>query len=91
MKILILLATLFPVILNGQSISAAYSSGDIPTSFSVFDPSCNGPVTTIQITLPPGGPWQVSGIDIAYNMTATLKRWNQWRKNKIKWPPNLKN
>jgi len=70
MKILILLATLFPMILTGQSISATYSTGDIPTSLGSYDPSCNGPLTTISITLPTGGPWIVTGIDISYNITA---------------------
>lgn len=71
MKILFLLATLIPVIITGQSISATYNSGDIPTSLGSYDPSCNGPLTTISITLPAGGPWIVTGIDISYNMTAS--------------------
>lgn len=59
------------------SISATYSLGDIPTSYSFeaiadfddYDSSCTGSSTTLSITLPAGEAYQVTGIDIAYTMT----------------------
>lgn len=56
--------------INAQSISATYNAGDIPTSFNSFDPSCNGPSTTLTLTLPAGDNYTVTGIDVAYQMTA---------------------
>ncbi len=70
MRDLVLLLTLIPAILSGQTIIGTYSIGDIPTSRDNYQSTCNGPGTTIGITLPVGGPWQVTGVDITYDMTA---------------------
>jgi len=66
--------TLFVLLLSfyniqAQTISQTYSSGDISTSLDTYDSTCSGPaILTVQ--LPPGGPWEVTGIDIDYEMTA---------------------
>jgi hypothetical protein len=70
MKNLFLLFALVPILLIGQSITVTYEDGEIPTSLGSFDPACNGPSSAINIELPPGGPWQVTGFDVSYNMTA---------------------
>lgn len=59
-----------PALLNGQSISETYGFADIPTELNSYNASCNGPGTSMTITLPPGGLVQVTGINISYNMTA---------------------
>ena len=56
--------------LHGQSISGTYTTGDIPTNLGSYSGTCNGPLTKVSITLPAGGPWTVTGIDISYTMTA---------------------
>ncbi len=54
-----------------SSISMTYTSGDIPTSLTNYDPACNGPLTTIDIILPSAlGTYEITGIDINYSMTA---------------------
>jgi hypothetical protein len=72
MKIIFFSATIFwsTSVLRGQTISGTYSAADIPTNLGAYSPSCNGPLTKLSITLPSGGPWIITGIDIAYSMTA---------------------
>src|SRR5688500_5598699 len=70
MKNLLLAVLLLPSFLYAQSVSATYENGDIPTSLGFFSDTCNGPVTALTVSLPAGGPYQVTGIDISYNMTA---------------------
>ncbi|SHJ06307.1 Por secretion system C-terminal sorting domain-containing protein [Mesonia phycicola] len=54
-----------------QTISATYTSGDIPTAYSAFDATCNGASTALTITLPAAtGSWEVVGVDVEYDMTA---------------------
>src|SRR5687767_4130249 len=57
-------------VINGQSISDTFDTSEIPTNLGSFSSSCNGPLTKISITLPTGGPWNVTGVDVSYNMTA---------------------
>lgn len=83
MRILFILFVILPSIVSGQFISATYESGDIPTSLNNFDPTCTGPVTTLSIQLPPGGPWQVIGIDIIYTMTALGSGWKSDQRSQI--------
>ncbi|HLF67620.1 MAG TPA: FG-GAP repeat protein, partial [Gammaproteobacteria bacterium] len=52
------------------SVSATYTAGDIPTSFNAFDASCNGNNIILQLTMPAGDAYPVTGIDISYSMTA---------------------
>src|SRR5690554_1378354 len=58
-----------------QTISETYSLGDIPTSHMAYDGACNGPGTTLTIELPAGGPWEVTGFDVEYDMTAQNGAW----------------
>ncbi len=52
----------------GQSVSATYSTGDIPTiNGSAYNPGCIG---TLAVTLPGGNDWLVTGVAVVYNMTA---------------------
>lgn len=62
---------LFSCHIYGQTITETYTDGDIPTNLSNFNDACNGPGTAIEIQLPEGGPWEVTGIDIVYDMTAS--------------------
>jgi hypothetical protein len=55
---------------SSQSSSATYTNGDIPTFLGMYSSTCNGPLTKLAVPLPSGGPWTVTGIDIAYAMTA---------------------
>ncbi|MDX1407698.1 MAG: FG-GAP repeat protein [Saprospiraceae bacterium] len=57
------------------TISATYNSGDIPTSLFAYESTCNGPLSVLSITLPPGDNYTVSGIDITYAMTAANQGW----------------
>ncbi len=68
----ILLLFLFANIswLQAQTITSTYVDGDIPTSYDAFDPACNGPLSMLEIELPVGGPWEVTSIDIEYDMSA---------------------
>lgn len=52
------------------SVSATYTAADIPTSFNAFSPPCNGSSIQLQIALPAGESYPVTGINIAYSMTA---------------------
>lgn len=66
----------FSVIAFSQgSITEVYSTGNISTSFGAYDPTCNGPLTTVTVTLPVGGPWVVTDVETAYNMLATGGAW----------------
>lgn len=53
-----------------NSITATYTTGDIPTSFNTFDPSCNGNNIILSVTLPAGESYTVTGMDISYSITA---------------------
>ena len=66
-----------------QSITQTYSSGDIPTSYNSFDATCNGSITSLAVTLPAGGPWEVTGVDVAYDMTAQNNAWMSEQRSKI--------
>jgi len=52
------------------SVSATYTAADIPTSFNAFSPPCNGSSIQLQVVLPAGESYPVTGINIAYSMTA---------------------
>ncbi|MBL0357266.1 MAG: hypothetical protein IPP72_10445 [Chitinophagaceae bacterium] len=53
-----------------NSITATYNLGDIPTSSFAFDSTCNGNNIVLQLSLPAGETYAVTGIDISYSMTA---------------------
>ena len=72
-KFLFLIAIFFSInteLIAQGSVSATYTIDDIPTSHPSYDASCTGPSTVLSITLPVGDNYTVTGIDIAYNMTA---------------------
>ena len=52
------------------SVSATYTAADIPTSYNAFSPTCNGSNIQLQVALPAGESYPVTGINIAYSMTA---------------------
>ena len=73
-----------PCVLIGQSVSATYTAGDIPTNYDVYDATCNGPVTTLTVTLPGSiGSYNVTGIDIQYEMTAQNNGWMSDQRSQI--------
>ncbi|HUR31778.1 MAG TPA: hypothetical protein VMZ69_10135, partial [Saprospiraceae bacterium] len=55
---------------TGQTVADTFDTADIPTNLTNYSPACNGPLTTLSISLPSGGPWLVTSIDIGYSMTA---------------------
>jgi len=69
--------------LQGQTVSATYSIGDIATNNSSYSPTCNGPSTPLTINLPAGGPWEITSIDIVYNMTAANGAWKSEQRSRI--------
>lgn len=52
------------------SFSATYTAADIPTSSNAFSLTCNGSNNQLQVPLPAGESYPVTGINIAYSMTA---------------------
>lgn len=59
----------------GQSVSATYSAGNISSYYDnsapyFVDNTCNGSSTVLSVVLPAGGPWEVTGIDITYNIVS---------------------
>lgn len=54
-----------------HSITATYTSGDIPTSYLNYNSTCTGPTTTLDVQLPSqAGSYEVVGIDIRYDFVA---------------------
>ncbi|MFD2434747.1 hypothetical protein ACFSO9_15155 [Mesonia maritima] len=70
---------------NAQTVSQTYNSGDIPTAFDMYDSSCNGPVTPLTVTLPStgGSVWEVTSIDVQYDMTAQNDGWTSDQMSQI--------
>jgi hypothetical protein len=83
MKIILSLLISLPISLMGQSMTGTYEDGDISTGFNAYDPACNGPLTTLQFTLPGGNLWQVTGVDIEYSMTAQSGGWKSHQRSQI--------
>ncbi len=67
----------------GATVSSTYSAGDIPTNNSSYSATCNGPVTTLTVNLPAGGPWVVSAVDVSYDMTAANGAWMSEQRSQI--------
>ena len=65
------------------TISGTYSAGIIPTTHNTYSSSCNGEATPLNITLP-AGCWQVTGIDIVYQMTGTNDGWMSEQRSRVK-------
>ena len=70
-----------------NSLTAIYSSS-IPTNYSEtvfgYDNMCNGPSTTVSITLPPGLAYNVSNVKINYNMEALYPGWKSDQYSSVK-------
>ena len=56
--------------LLSQTVTDTFNTADISTNLGAYSPSCNGSQATFSITLPAGGPWTVTSVDISYTMTA---------------------
>lgn len=86
MKLLLLSLTwILPFTLFTQdSISVTYTIGDIPTSFNSYDETCNGPVTILEVTLPPGEFFEVTNVHTEYTMTALGDGWRSHQRSKIR-------
>ena len=82
-KYILFLATIYSFNSFSITISGTYSAGKIPTSFSAYSASCNGAATPLNITLP-AGCWQVTGIDIVYQMTGTGSGWMSEQQSRVK-------
>lgn len=64
---------------------ATYVAGDIPTSFVLYDSSCNGPVSTLSVILPDtGSTYSVTNVHVSYNMTAIHPNYMSDQRSKIK-------
>ncbi len=74
---------LIPLFGFGATVSGTYTAGDIPTNNSSYSSTCNGPVTTLTINLPAGGPYIVSGVDVSYDMTAAGGAWMSEQQSQI--------
>ena len=83
LRVFIILILASPFSSLAQSVSNTYSDGDIPTSLPPFNPTCNGPVTTLEVELPTGGPWVVTGIDIVYEMLAQNGGWKSHQRSQV--------
>ena len=71
--------------LNAQNtLNATFTSGHIPSSFDIYDDSCNGPSSTLIITLPAGDNYTVTSIDVAYSMTSAGVGFKSHQRSRIK-------
>jgi hypothetical protein len=73
MKKLLLFVSFFIItvrVLFALTVDNTYTIADIPTNSTTYSATCNGPVTPLTVSLPAGGPWVVSSIDVVYDMTA---------------------
>jgi hypothetical protein len=71
-----------------NTLTATYNSGDIPTSFDIYDSSCNGSSTSITITLPAGDNYEVTSVDINYTMISIGPNFRSHQRSKIRFANN---
>jgi hypothetical protein len=83
MKNILLLLIFIPLNIFGQSMTLTYENRDIPTSLNAYSSACNGPLDILEFTLPAGNPWQVTGVDIEYSMTAQGGGWKSQQRSQI--------
>lgn len=69
-KLLILTTFFIHFIGFGLTVTGTYNNGDIPTNNGNYDATCNGAATPLTISLPAGGPWIVTSVDLEYVMTS---------------------
>jgi len=67
-SLLYLLTSGYNFVFGQNSMTKSYNGSDIPMIGSGFNPTCNGPSTTIKFTLPPGESINVTGFDVNYNI-----------------------
>ncbi len=65
------------------SMSTTYTTGDIPTSFSSYDPGCNGAATPLDVILPVGVTINVVSMDVSYTMTASNPAWMSDQRSRL--------
>jgi len=70
------------VFLFGQSVSSTYSAGDIPTNYLSYSATCNGAATPLVVALPTGT-WEVTTVDVAYDMTAQNWAYMEEQRSKL--------
>jgi hypothetical protein len=51
-----------------NQITATYNAGHIPSSFSTYDNSCNGPSAVLVVTLPAGDNYAITNVQIKYDI-----------------------
>jgi|GEM_PF-894632 len=57
------------------TITNTFNGGDIPTNNGNYDPTCNGAASPLTVSLPAGGPWVVTSVDVEYDMTSAGGGW----------------
>lgn len=78
-----IISVILSLSLNAQSVDGTYSVNDIPTNNSSYSAACNGPSTPLSISLPSGGPWEITSVDVVYDMTAANGAWKSEQRSKI--------
>lgn len=72
------------VFFKGYSqVSNTYSSGNISTNYGSYSSTCNGPTTTLNVTLPAGVSWEVTSVDVSYDFTACNGAWKSELRSQI--------
>ena len=82
---LLILCCAIPALVAAQdSIQVTYFVGDIPTSFDTYNEVCNGPLTTLSVTLPAGDNYEVTNVHVVYQMTALGNGFKEHQRSKIR-------
>lgn len=65
----------------GQSATVTYSAGNISTPITNYSATCNGPTTTLVVSIPAGA--SVTSIDVAYDFTAFNGVWMSEQRSRV--------
>ena len=65
------------------TVTGTYNAGDIPTNNTTYSAACNGPATPLTVSLPAGGPWIVTSVEVDYDMTAASGAWKSEQRSKL--------
>ncbi len=70
---------------NSQDTIVVTYNNDIPSSFDVYDETCNGPLSILSATLPAGDNYEVLKVDVSYSMSSlgTAQKLNQRSKIRL--------
>lgn len=71
----------FTNILNAQSVTATYSTGNIPSNDGFFSASCNGAATPLTVTIPAGA--LVTGVDVSYSVSTQGGAWTSEQRSRL--------